>query len=200
MAVALSLLIVLPTLAQVSGDRTDGRLSVGQWLDVRVADNLEDVNGTATGTRIGTTTFHAENFQAQDTYFNGDLYISNKTSAFNTILISAAIAVGGRAERNTATPLLVEGKACNENTFAAEATIKNNRSGTSVKAYLLNTTTPDTGDTTKLIYQGIAAVWDQEDSIEEHNGPCGGDPDHGDPVKWYPFGTNAEEVGDTDSS
>ena len=42
MAVALSLLIVLPTLAQVSGDRTDGRLSVGSWVDVRVADNLAD--------------------------------------------------------------------------------------------------------------------------------------------------------------
>ena len=42
MAVALSLLIVLPTLAQVSGDRTDGRLSVGDWIDVRVADKLDD--------------------------------------------------------------------------------------------------------------------------------------------------------------
>ena len=44
MAVALSLLIVLPTLAQVSGDRTDGRLSVGSWIDVRVADNVDDLD------------------------------------------------------------------------------------------------------------------------------------------------------------
>ena len=44
MAVALSLLIVLPTLAQVSGDRTDGRLSVGQYVDVRVADNVDDLD------------------------------------------------------------------------------------------------------------------------------------------------------------
>ena len=198
MAVALSLLIVLPTLAQVSGDRTDGRLSVGQWVDVRVADNLANVDSTDTDNRIGAA-FLATGFNAQDTYFNGDLYISNQTSAFNTILISAAILVTDEADRNSATPL-VEGKPCDEGVRAAEATIKNNRSGTSVKAYLIPTTTTDAANASKTIYQGIAAVWDQEDSIEEHNGPCGASPDHGDPVKWYPFGTDADEVGDTDSA
>ena len=74
---------------------------------------------------------------------------------------------------------------------AAVATIKNNRSGTSVKAYLRDTNVEDNGIS---IYQGIAAVWDQEDSIEEHTGPC--EAAQTDPVKWYPFGTVATEVGD----
>jgi hypothetical protein len=80
MAVALSLLIVLPTLAQVSGDRTDGRLSVGRWLDVRVADNLADITTDAT---IGSTQriTGATAFDARDTYFDGTLYVSNQAGS-----------------------------------------------------------------------------------------------------------------------
>ena len=33
----------------------------------------------------------ADGFDAKDTYFNGDLYISNGEDAFNTILITAAV-------------------------------------------------------------------------------------------------------------
>ena len=122
MAVALSLLIVLPTLAQVSGDRTDGRVSVGSWLDVRVADNLANI---ADGTTLIGTTAHATAatpFDAQDTYFDGRLYVSNKAGkvdettanatpragwsgaeaehefteagAYNTILVTAAVVDG----------------------------------------------------------------------------------------------------------
>ena len=98
MAVALSLLIVLPTLAQVSGDRTDGRLSVGDWIDVRIADNLDGPRhrrrrgrrhplprpSSRTGVRHTSTTRLR---RAKDTYFNGTLYVSNKEAAYNTILI-----------------------------------------------------------------------------------------------------------------
>ena len=122
MAVALSLLIVLPTLAQVSGDRTDGRLSVGRWLDVRVAENLADFAGT--GTTVGTAAFATATtpFDAKDTYFDGTLYVSNQAGtvdatdprsnaagdtvladyeyafeeagAYNTVLITASVATG----------------------------------------------------------------------------------------------------------
>ncbi|MXX98304.1 MAG: hypothetical protein F4Y58_00125 [Gammaproteobacteria bacterium] len=87
MAVALSLLIVLPTLAQVSGDRTDGRLSVGNWIDVRVADNLADVlPDGSTETTIGTTQRAVGDaaFDAQDTYFDGNLYVSNQAGKVGT--------------------------------------------------------------------------------------------------------------------
>ena len=185
MAVALSLLIVLPTLAQVSGDRTDGRLSVGTWLDVRVADNLDDV---ATGeTTIGTT-FRANNFDARDTYFDGNLYISNDAEsdgAFNTILISAAINDADRAVQDAAGPPAVDGP-CDTGINAAVATIKNDRSGTKVTAYLVDTTqTESTGAAAgRTIHQGIVAVWDQEDSIEANNAACGAGPDHGDPMAY----------------
>ena len=67
--------------------------------------------------------------------------------------------------------------------YAAVATIKNDRSGTRVTAYLVDTNdTEDSGDRLRQdLYQGIAVVWDQEDSIEGHDGPCGDDADHGDP-------------------
>ncbi len=123
MAVALSLLIVLPTLAQVSGDRTDGRQSVGKWLDVRVADDLADIlPDGSTDTTIGTTAraLGATAFDARDTYFDGNLYVSNQAGsvhatdprsnaagdtvladyeyafaeagAYNTVLITASVA------------------------------------------------------------------------------------------------------------
>ena len=105
MAVALSLLIVLPALAQVSGDRTDGRDSTGNWLDVRVAANLNDVQGRMsdaddytdpdrTPTRWTVVPRCTSNgpFDAKDTYFNRNLYVSNDKKAYNTILITAAVA------------------------------------------------------------------------------------------------------------
>ncbi len=101
MAVALSLLIVLPTLAQVSGDRTDGRLSAGSWVDARVASNLDDLDRTATaaGTAdipasidTGVASYAVAGFDARDTYFNGDLYASNDDKAYNTVLITARVA------------------------------------------------------------------------------------------------------------
>ena len=187
MAVALSLLIVLPTLAQVSGDRTDGRLSVGDWLDVRIADNLDDLdNGRAspaddTPATIGgggawaveTSDGADDGFDARDTYFAGDLYVSNKEDAYNTILITAKVE-GDTAGAGNLAPVddtdAENGvEPCAAGVSAAVATVRNTRSNTSVKAYLWDSTTDDDGTN---IYQGIVGVWDQEESIESQSGPC----------------------------
>ncbi len=202
MAVALSLLIVLPTLAQVSGDRTDGRLSVGDWIDVRVADNIDDLDNTP-GNNLpgdGTTAQIANDadawatvanggaFDARDTYFKGNLYVSNKEKAYNSILITATvsgtdnlqatgpsgIADDPSTEDDPATDDVENDESvadCYDNAGGgvAIATIRNNRSNTSVTAFLFPTS-EDEG--TANIYQGIVAVWDQEEDVEKHNGPC----------------------------
>ena len=119
MAVALSLLIVLPAIAQVSGERTDGRLAVGKWLDVSIVDNVNDTSAdTLTTIGTGAARATAATFNARDTYFNRTLYVSNQAGtvddsanavggggsganafhpfteagAYNTILITAAVA------------------------------------------------------------------------------------------------------------
>ena len=186
MAVALSLLIVLPTLAQVSGDSTDGRQSVGNYLDVRVAADLDDLdNGAAENTPASIAdaapayALATPPFNARDTYFNGDLYISNQGGAFNTILITARVADTDDLATmgptgvvdDTATPDADESEAaCVSASGVAVATIRNTRSNTRVTAYLPATGT--TNDGGAPVYQGVAFVWDQEDAIEAHNGPC----------------------------
>ena len=202
MAVALSLLIVLPALAQVSGDRTDGKRSIGDLLDVRVAKNLDDLDNMIAGqdaepaptsiTPGGTTQYALDannQFNARDTYFDGTLYVSNQEEAYNTILITASIMDmhGDLAGIGAEEPCFDLG------TEAAVATIVNDRSGEKVTAYLLNAGTD--GSTDKIIYQGIVAVWDSEDSIDAHSAECAA---HTDPRKWHPFGTDRDEVGDND--
>ncbi len=194
MAVALSLLIVLPTLAQVSGDRTDGRLSVGSWIDARVADNIEDIT-TDTDTVAGVSSVpvidddptHATGtnpFDAKDTFYDGNLYISNQEDAYNTILITAAVRDIDLADKD-------DGDAangvepCGATVDAAVATIRNDRSGAMVKAYLADTADVESAPLNdRTIYQGIAVVWDQEDAIEDHDGPCGTGPVMTDPTKY----------------
>ena len=202
MAVALSLLIVLPTLAQVSGDRTDGRLSVGDWIDVRIAANLDDLdNGAAADTpddignsdnAYATDEGAGDAFDARDTYFNGDLYVSNKKDAYNTILITAKVDGDGNLQAsgpngNTdftvgATDNNTDDSVANcygsndgEAGGSAIATITNTRSNTKVTAYLIPTNETDPTNGGIRVYQGIVAVWDQEESIESHNGPCNAD-------------------------
>ena len=131
----------------------------------------------------------------RDTYFNGDLYISNAEDAYNTILITARVTstttgaagvLDGKTDNivsslsgpdgifeNDVDTLLVD-ESLDDQTCAggaAVATIKNDRSGTKVTAYLRNT---NEDDNEVNIYQGIAAVWDQEDEdgAEPHTGPC----------------------------
>ncbi len=201
MAVALSLLIVLPTLAQVSGDRTDGRQSVGDWMDVRVADKLAgDIDdATADTTRVRTSTAYAvgaDAYDAKDTYFNGDIYVSNDAdddaNAYNTILITAAVPDSDRIDADDSDA--ANGvETCASGVEAAVATIKNDRSGTRVTAYLVNSGSDEDLDA-RQIYHGIVAVWDQEDSIEANNANCRSDAgtphvesqnaNHGDPVKY----------------
>ena len=206
MAVALSLLIVLPALAQVSGDRTDGKRSIGDLLDVRVAANLDDLdnmegNSTppsiAAGDSVTQYALDANNqFNARDTYFNGTLYVSNQEEAYNTILITASIMNGHADLAGTDTDDPCE----NVTGGAAIATIVNNRSGEDVFAYLLPAgPDPDNPVTNnnpgKTIYQGIVAVWDSEDSIDAHNAECA---PHTDPRRWHPFGTKRADVGEND--
>ena len=208
MAVALSLLIVLPAIAQVSGDRTDGRQATGLWLDVRVADNLDDLDNspgdsTPSPADIGsgdTAYAVAGAFDARDTFFNNTLYVSNRTAAFNTVLISAK--VSGAANLATSGPSGVPDDtsdntgpngtpldsdqdqsiaSCVTTGGVAVATVKNLRSNTSVTAYLPATASSDDGTT---IYQGVAAVWDQDEDVERHNGPC--NVDHTDPALHDP--------------
>ena len=217
MAVALSLLIVLPTLAQVSGDRTDGRLSVGSWLDVRVADNIDDLDNTPGNDLPGTggtaqiedeanawaTAEGGTAFAARDTYFNGSLYVSNKEKAYNTILITARVDGDGTVDAKTSNiasvlsgpdrkfngdgtsglgvPGTTGDDAVNIDNIdclgdgVAVATVRNSRSNTSVTVYLpeTNETDPTSGTDAVNIYQGILAVWDQEEDVEKHDGPCG---------------------------
>ena len=204
MAVALSLLIVLPTLAQVSGDRSDGRLSVGSFLELRVADNLDDLDNNPTdnipatiGT-IGIATVGLRNgpFEAQDTYFRGDLYVSNDAGAYNTILITAAVLADGddivESLRSGNTEDSPDTGTIDESLDifclgdgVAVATITNGRSNTSVKAYLISTPgTEPAGSAAagKTIYQGVVAVWNQEAGFDAHSGPC--DVQHGDPKRF----------------
>ncbi len=220
MAVALSLLIVLPTLAQVSGDRTDGRVSVGSWVDVRVAADLDDLDNARsspeddTPANIGTTdaawavetSANAnDGFNARDTYFNGDLYVSNDDTAYNTILITAKVEGTGSLDAKTTNIASIlsgpDGKSAGDGTAAATdpdglnddnitcltggvavATIRNERSNTRVTAYLPAASGNTDGGV--QIYQGIVAVWDQEDEdgAESHSGPC--DVAHTDPARY----------------
>ena len=186
MAVALSLLIVLPTLAQVSGDRTDGRLSVGNWIDVRVADDLDDIDSSVTDDtgRVRVSSAYAVDpgaYDAKDTYFGGDLYISNDAEsdgAFNTILVTAAILDTAQAAQDDADD--TNGmEPCALGTLAATVRIRNARSNTRVVGYLIDSGSDEADG--RSIYHGIVTIWDQEDSIEENNAGCVA---YGDPVKY----------------
>ena len=182
MAVALSLLIVLPTLAQVSGERTDGRVSVGDWIDVRIADKLTgdiDANNATVSESAPAYAIGDDAYEAKDTYFDDNLYVSNKENAYNTILITAKVADGFLADQNdpSTTPPVTD-KPCDDGDDAAVATVRNTRNNSSVKVYLV-----DSGDddSTVTVYHGIVAVWDQEASVNAQSGPCAA---HGDPEAY----------------
>ena len=144
MAVALSLLIVLPALAQSSGyDDTRGQLKGGANLtvDVRngVADNADTPN-------VDEGLAHS--------YFNGSLYVSNSEKAHNVVRIQATTAIvvkefagadgvlanrlvdGSPADDNS-TPSINEANFANDN-FACDAlaTVRNNNTGRSIKVYM----------------------------------------------------------------
>ena len=135
MAVALSLLIVLPGLAQSSGfDDPEGTLSSGADLTVDVTDG-DDV---------------------AQSYFNGDLYVSNDKDAHNSVRITAEPASPDFEVFNGADGKL--GEAANDdNSNTAEqdlardnahcviATVENVRSGKDITVGL-STADADQGD------------------------------------------------------
>ena len=215
MAVALSLLIVLPTLAQVSGDRTDGRLSVGDWIDVRVADNLGDIDSNT----AATTTVQDQQRPTLSTRLRQTKRrpttrrrtpTSTATSTSPTTRTPTTPSSSLRRSSTAIESMLIttipnDGEeTCASGVAAAVATIKNDRSGTRVTAYLVDSGSQETnGD--RDIYQGIVAVWDQEDSIEANNANCQPtNADHGDPEKYVDSEEQRTEAtvaeADTDSS
>ena len=150
MAVALSLLIVLPGLAQSQGyDDTRGTLSGGSGL---VVDVLDDASADLAGS-----------------YFNGSLYVSNNAgkdktettdnverdgAAHNRVRISAtgaSIVVfpgpDGVKDEDSTTTYLEAG----DNVSCAVATVKNNRSGKKITVRL-NTSTLD-GNPDSVVFQ-----------------------------------------------
>ena len=164
MAVALSLLIVLPGLAQTQGyDDTRGSLSSGANLKVDVLSGGTDVDTTA-----------AVDESVSSSYFNGKLYVSNfggrpnadppVPAALNKVRITATTALNQvelpgadgekdnrQAPNDANPPVLVDtddfttvdvNEAAYENDNVvcdALATVKNNNSGRSIKVYMADT-------------------------------------------------------------
>ncbi len=139
MAVALSLLIVLPGLAQSQGyDDTRGQLSSGSSLVVAVLSGNPDDTATASVDESISTS-----------YFNGNLYVSNDDDALNMVRITAT--GGERFEFGGPDGLIADVRKFNtdgdgltvdsveesaDNVFCAVATVRNNRSGQRISVRL----------------------------------------------------------------
>ena len=153
MAVALSLLIVLPGLAQSQDyDDTRGMLSSGDSLTVEVLDNDEDVAGS---------------------YFNGTLYVSNAGTynddgartggAYNQVRITAVR--GDRVANDAAVddpdPNAADDDMISDpNAGCVEATVRNNRSGRSIKVQLPDYQNPaqtNVDNDNQTVFEVIAA-------------------------------------------
>ena len=196
MAVALSLLIVLPGLAQTSGyDDTRGTLSGGDDLTVSVLKGAEN-KVVGTGDQEGIVTGVA------DSYFDGTLYVSNggkyedgvrTGGAHNRVLIEANTEIkqevlagaDGRkdnrmvpdpnnadqtiVEDDPATPNVNEANNENDNvTCDAVATVRNNRSNRSIRVYMNGGDSLTDGDNADMmaIFEVISA------GDENRNGVC----------------------------
>ena len=230
LAGALSLLVVLPAIAQsTQGVETDGRQSVGGVLEVQVYENIEDIRtrgaaagaaaaaasatdaivSFAAGTPETATTVSRGNHplgltdladdaandyirvpNPRNTYFNGNLYVSNDDDAYNTILITAQVPNGASSlmtRDNAASddPVTVgvdestigwSARLSGVSADCAIADVKNTRSGKKAKAVLFAVANPggwnvDPSET--YVYQGILTVWDRAvDRVEERNSEC----------------------------
>ena len=148
MAVALSLLIVLPGLAQSYND-TRGTLSGGDDLTVDVLKVVDDPDTTGT-----------DETDIADSYFNDVLYVSNfgtydettgerTGGAYNQVRISAEFPQNTGATPPVNPPQNKVDGATDPEDFncGAKATVRNNRSGRSYAVYLSvgdgDTGTPD---------------------------------------------------------
>ena len=166
MAVALSLLIVLPTLAQSSADRTDGQLKGGNNITVGVFANIADaeltkmedggeddedgdiyipltagqpptpVNGTGAHAPGEAAWLMSDTSSPQDTLFRNTLYISNDVGAYNTGLINFVHPAGATPAEQATCKAAPNAKDAN-----VTATVKNNRSGQSIVLELDATST-----------------------------------------------------------
>ena len=140
MAVALSLLIVLPGLAQSTGyDDTRGQLSSGDSLTVAVLSGVPD----------DTTVDNGVDESISASYFNGNLYVSNDDDALNMVRITAT--GGTRSQFGGPDGIIADVRRFNtegngemvdpveesaDNVFCAVATVKNNRSGKRISVRL----------------------------------------------------------------
>ncbi len=160
MAVALSLLIVLPGLAQTSGyDDTRGTLSSSDSLKVDVLNNVatDDTTTTNIDERLA------------ESYFNGNLYVSNAGTyndddvrtggAYNQVRVRAV----GADRVNNATGVDPDNDPDNNNNVAdpsqgcATATVKNNRNGRSIKVAVPDFDEGGTVDTNEVTFEVIPA-------------------------------------------
>ena len=96
---------------------------------------------------------------AQDTFFNGKLYVSNQADAFSTVLVTHLAADGA----DTADPACVSVRVRNENT------------GEQITLNLVPTdTNPTEADrATRIYFQNYFKVVDRdgEKQVDKHNGP-----------------------------
>ena len=233
LAGALSLLVILPAIAQsTQGVETDGRLSVAGVLEVQVYQNIADIRArgiaaattsfAATGTTTDATDRNAAEGATTDTiargdqamglrdtndgasnldygripdprntYFDGNLYVSNKDAAYNTILITAQVAnarTNNALVRNddaadeTDDPLTAIDETMDGWTAPVVAgseydcviaDVENTRSGRKAKVALLAVRSETAGSppvTTagdsiiadgSAVYQGVLTVWDR---------------------------------------
>ena len=238
LAGALSLLVVLPAIAQSTlGVETDGRLSVAGALQVQVYDNIADIR--ARGIAAATTSFAATSANAdaaprsapegattstiargdqalgladtaddgasafdygrvpdpRNTYFGGNLYVSNDDDAYNTILITAQVpnsTSNSALRKNDDTGVTDDpetdvdeatdgwtGQLTGAEYDCVVAEARNTRSGRPANVMLL--AVGGTGDTAaaagSYVYQGVLTVWDRStDRVEELNSVCNNDP------------------------
>ena len=208
MAVALSLLIVIPGLAQ-SYDDTRGMLAGGSNMAVFVLD--DDAAGVE---RANTTLTDLVTGGVADTYFNGSLYVSNNPgkddpetpaveragAAHNRVKIEAITTAGAKtfpgAVRNAAadnglgddtTTLTVDEE---EDDYLCDGTavIVNNNSGRKITVYMDDVGAIGTRTAVKTaIFEVVSS------SIEKQNGTCAHTP-AGTGTPDSPAGTAVAEV------
>ena len=179
MAVALSLLIVLPTIAQIDPDLTDGKRSagggnliVGVFANIADAElpKLEAASGDGAVTGVFTPIMPeptppapdtgvleasdvafltGDTFSPRDTAFRNTLYVSNDGAAFNTLLINVATATG--------TPTCEQVDGADGPDASVTATVKNNRSGRSITLQLVQSTSDNAQGYIKIADDGDMA-------------------------------------------
>jgi hypothetical protein len=170
MAVALSLLIILPALAEnTDGQVYQGRtlsdeLIVGVFADVAETQALEAPVGLSLTSSSDLSRSYMKGTPAadpRDTFFNGRLYVSNQAKAFDTVLVTHLV----------------------EDTTDLQCTsveIRNENTGSKITLQLVPTLTANTvTEPDTRYYQNYFRVVDRDGTtqVENHNGPyvCAGD-------------------------